>query len=70
MSAGPRVPDHILGLVPYKPGRPIEEVVHRERYEMEKYMSNEAVIRYLYSLREATVPVHSASRAVGIEEKK
>ncbi len=26
MASGPRVPDHILGLAPYKPGRPIEEV--------------------------------------------
>jgi histidinol-phosphate aminotransferase len=26
VPSGPHVPDHILGLVPYKPGRPIEEV--------------------------------------------
>jgi hypothetical protein len=45
-------------------------MVHRERYDMSKYMSNEDVIRYLYSLREATAPVHSASRAVTVEEKK
>jgi hypothetical protein len=36
---------------------------------MNKYMSNEDVIKYLYSLREATVPVHSASRAVTADEK-
>jgi nitroreductase len=50
--------------------RPVEDMVHREHYDISKYMSNEAVIRYLYTLREATVPSHSASRAVSIEEKK
>src|SRR5213594_1308108 len=58
--------------VPAREGvrRPLNETVHRERYDMSKYISNEDVIRYLYSLREATVPVHSASRAVTVEEKK
>jgi nitroreductase len=58
--------------VPAREGvrRPLEDIVHRERYEMSKYMSNEDVIRYLYSLREATVPVHSASRGVTAEKKK
>ena len=50
--------------------RPLKDMVHRERYDMSKYMSNEDVIKYLYSLREATVPVHSASRAVTADEKK
>ncbi len=50
--------------------RPLEDMVHRERYDMSKYMSNEDVIKYLYSLREATVPIHSASRAVVADEKK
>ena len=50
--------------------RPLRDMVHRERYDMSKYMSNEDVIKYLYSLREATVPVHSASRAVVADEKK
>jgi len=50
--------------------RPLADIVHRERYEMSKYMSNEDVITYLYSLREATVPIHSASRAVTADEKK
>ena len=36
----------------------------------EQDMSNEDVIKYLDSLREATVPVHSASRAVTADEKK
>ena len=58
--------------VPAREGvrRPLEELVHWERYDMSKYMTNEQVIRYLYSLREATVPVHSASRGVTAEEKK
>ena len=58
--------------VPAREGvrRPLEQMVHRERYEMRKYMSNEEVVRYLYSLREATVPIHSSSRGVTTEEKK
>ena len=50
--------------------RPLADIVHRERYDMSKYMSNEDVIKYLYSLREATVPIHSASRSVVADEKK
>jgi nitroreductase len=47
--------------------RPLNAMVHRERYDMGKYMSNEDIIRYLYTLREVTVPVHSASRAVTVD---
>ena len=56
--------------VPARAGvrRPLQEMVHRERYDMSKYMSNEDVIRYLYSLREATVPLHSSSRGVKAED--
>jgi hypothetical protein len=50
--------------------RPLHEIVHHERYDIGKYMSNEDVVRYLYLLREATVPVHSSSRGVTVEEKK
>ena len=50
--------------------RALNEIVHRERYDMSKYMSNEDVVRYLYSLREATVPGHSSSRGVTVEGKK
>jgi nitroreductase len=50
--------------------RPLADMLHRERYEKGKYMSNEDVVRYLYSLREATVPGHSSSRGVTVEEKK
>jgi 5,6-dimethylbenzimidazole synthase len=50
--------------------RPLSDIVHRERYDMSKYMSNEDVIKYLYSLREGTVGNYAASRAVEAEEKK
>jgi hypothetical protein len=40
------------------------------RLKPPKYTSNEDDLRYLYSLREPAVPVHSASRAVAAEEKK
>jgi len=50
--------------------RPLDEIVHRERYEMSKHMSNEDVLKYLYSLREATTSAYSASRAVTADEKK
>ncbi|HEX2229135.1 MAG TPA: nitroreductase family protein [Candidatus Binatia bacterium] len=49
--------------------RPLNDMLHRERYDMGKYMSNEDIIKYLYSLREATLPVHSASRAVSADKK-
>jgi hypothetical protein len=58
--------------VPARDGvrRPLQDMVHRERYDISKYMSNEEVLRYLYSLREATVPLHSSSRGVTADEKK
>lgn len=54
-----------------RPGvrRRLDEMVHYDRYDMSKYMSNEQIIQYLYSLREATVPVHSSSRGIPVEEK-
>jgi hypothetical protein len=57
--------------VPARDGvrRPLEDIVHRERYDMSKYMSNEQVVKYLYTLREGTVSGYSASRAVVAEEK-
>ena len=44
--------------VPAREGvrRPLEDIVHRERYDMSKYMSNEDVFKYLYSLREGDGP--------------
>jgi len=58
--------------VPAREGvrRPLEEIVHRERYDMSKYMSNERIIEYLHSLREATVSGYAASRATAAEETK
>src|SRR5215472_6677101 len=43
--------------------RPLEDMVHAERFDMSKYMSNREVIEYLYRLREKTVPVYSHSYA-------
>jgi hypothetical protein len=58
--------------VPAREGvrRRLEDFVHRERYDMSKYMSNEDVIKYLYALREATTGNYSASRAIPADEKK
>jgi hypothetical protein len=36
-------------------------LVHHEKFDMSKYMSNEQVLKYLYALREKTVPVYSHS---------
>jgi hypothetical protein len=49
--------------VPPKEGvrRPLEDMVHREKFDMSKYMTNEQVLTYLYQLREKTVPVYSHS---------
>jgi len=49
--------------VPHKPGvrRPLEQMVHQDRYEMSKFMSNEDVIKYLYQLRNDTVPIYRNS---------
>lgn len=51
--------------VPPKEGvrRPLAEMVHRERFEMSKFMSNKQVIEYLYQLREATTPIYRHSFA-------
>ncbi len=50
--------------------RPLEEMVHHDRYDMSKYMTNEDILRYLYQLRGATVSKHAASRGVSVEEGK
>jgi len=49
--------------VPARPGvrRPLADMVHRETYDVSKYMSNEEALRYLYSLRERTLPVYRNS---------
>ncbi|MBI4528624.1 MAG: nitroreductase family protein [Deltaproteobacteria bacterium] len=48
--------------------RPLHDIVHHDRYDMSKYMTNEDIIRYLYGLREATVGTHAASRGVKVEK--
>jgi hypothetical protein len=51
--------------VPPKEGvrRPLEDMVHREKFDMAKYMTNEQILGYLRGLREKTVPVYSHSYA-------
>jgi 5,6-dimethylbenzimidazole synthase len=41
--------------------RPLSEIVHREKYEMSKYMSNERIIEYLYELRGKTIDKYRQS---------
>jgi 5,6-dimethylbenzimidazole synthase len=38
--------------------RPLEAMVHRERYEMEKFIPNKEIIAYIRALRDATVPIY------------
>lgn len=49
--------------VPPKEGvrRPLKDMVHHDRFDMSKYLSNEQVLQYLYQLREKTVPVYRHS---------
>lgn len=49
--------------VPSKEGvrRPLEDMVHHEKYDPSKYMTSEQVLKYLYALREKTVPVYRHS---------
>jgi 5,6-dimethylbenzimidazole synthase len=41
--------------------RPLDEMVHYDRYDMTKYMTNEQVIAYLYDLRGKTIPQYRKS---------
>jgi len=58
--------------VPPKEGvrRPLEDMVHYDRYDMSKYMTNEQAIKYLYALREKTVPVYRNSYIGQSQERK
>jgi 5,6-dimethylbenzimidazole synthase len=49
--------------VPPKAGvrRPLADMVHKERFDMSKYMSNERVIQFLHELRADTLPVYNHS---------
>jgi nitroreductase len=41
--------------------RPLEEIVHHDHYEQEKFMSNERVIKFLYELRGKTLQTYRQS---------
>jgi nitroreductase len=58
--------------VPSKEGvrRPLEDMVHHDRYDMAKYMTNEEALNYLYALREKTVPVYRNSYIGQSQETK
>jgi nitroreductase len=49
--------------------RPLEEIVHHDHYEQDKFMSNERVIQFLYELRGKTLQTYRQSY-VGKEESK
>jgi len=41
--------------------RELSEIVHTDRYDMSKYMSDEQILEYLYQLRKKTVPKYAYS---------
>ena len=47
-----------------------EDMVHHDTYDMSKYMTNEQVLKYLYSLREKTVPIYRNSYVGQAQETK
>ena len=49
--------------------RPLEEIVHIDRYDPSKFMSNERVIQFLYELRGKTLQTYRQSY-VGKDEPK
>jgi nitroreductase len=38
--------------------RSLDQMVHHERYDMSKFITNEGIIKYLYDLRGLTVPIY------------
>ncbi len=36
--------------------RPLSEIVHHNRYDRSKFMSNEQIVEYIYDLRGKTMP--------------
>jgi hypothetical protein len=36
--------------------RPLAEIVHYNKYERSKFMSNEQIVEYIYELRGKTMP--------------
>ena len=41
--------------------RPLDEIVHHDHYELDKFMSNERVIQFLYELRGKTLQTYRQS---------
>ena len=42
-------------------GRSLDEIVHHDHYEQDKFMSNERVIQFLYELRGKTLQTYRQS---------
>lgn len=47
--------------------RPLADLIHRERYDESKYISNRQILQYISRLRQGTVPKYAESRG---ENKK
>jgi nitroreductase len=56
--------------VPRKKGvrRPLADLIHHERYDMSKHMTNRQILEYIFELRRGTKPTYSASRGEGIKK--
>jgi hypothetical protein len=50
--------------------RPLEEIVHHDHYEQDKFMSNERVIQFLYELRGKTLQTYRQSYVGKTEPEK
>jgi nitroreductase len=50
--------------------RDVADIVHYDRYDMSKYMTNEQIIQYLYELRGKTIPKYRQSMTGQSEAEK
>jgi len=55
--------------VPARPGvrRPLTDLVHHDRFDRSRYLSNKQILDYLRSLRQRTKPVYAASKGLEAE---
>jgi nitroreductase len=49
--------------------RRLDEMVHQERYDMTKYITNEGILKYLYDLRGLTVPIYRQGYTGSADQK-
>jgi hypothetical protein len=50
--------------------RSLGEIVHRDRYDMSKYMTNQGVLEYLYELRGKTIDKYRRSWVGEADDKQ